>query len=160
MRSLHTLARPAAIAALLAGGACIPERPPGPIPSPVPSTFWDGSRADTVAVVPTRGEVPIADGDALTREFGPQGGAPMVVVQVECAGVDASTALFGVRFLDASGSEVARGGSPGYEDTDGVVRATVQSIFASAGAGAYTLEVRVRDQSGAQGTSDVSVAVR
>lgn len=168
MELLHRLARPVGIAMLgagvvaaLASLGCGPSEPSRPVVEP---GFWDEGRAETASVMAHAFDedfepAPIAEGDELRIDYGPQGGSH-VELEVEAEGVDPDTTRMGARLERPDGTVVAEafydyyyGDSPGYSQ-----RSFLQ--FFEDPSGPLLLRVRVRDGAGAQGTTEIGVTAR
>ena len=168
MDSLHRLARPLGIVMLglgVAGGlaslGCSPEDPPRPV---VEAGFWDEGRTETAMVVAQRiaddGTLaPIAEGDALRLDFGPQGGSH-VEIEVAAEGVDVATTRMGARLEREDGTVVAEAFYDAYygEPASYAQRVYVQAFGDTSGP--LLLRVRVRDGAGVQATTEIGVSVR
>lgn len=171
MRVLHRLARLSGIVLVGVGAAfglaslgCGPDEPSRP---DVEAGFWDDGRAETAMVVALRvdgstGDAsPIAEGEDLSIEHGPQGGSH-VEVTVELAGVVTTSTRIGARLERADGSVVAETfvREVWSEPVDGVVRQPLFVIVFEDASGPLLLRIRARDGAGAQGTTELGVVVR
>ena len=168
MHALHRLARPLGIVMMglgVAGGlaslGCGPEDPPRPV---VETGFWDEGRTETATVVARRLTddgtfVPIAEGDALRLDYGPQGGSH-VEIEVTAEGVDIATTRMGARLEREDGTVVAEAFYDAYygEPAAYAQRVYVQSFDDTTGP--LLLRVRVRDGAGVQATTEIGVSVR